>query len=373
MLPGNIHFSWIRQPRAVETAVSLHSHTQHSKESLSFVPRYAYRIPLVADAVRRQERRYRACWGRDFDYERIYWTPPLPAKTAYALELGQIENQLDAAALVSITDHDDISAIAQLQLLNPKTKAPISVEWSVPFGQTFFHVGVHNLPAEDAVGWHQAMQAYRERPDVGYLLEILAPMAAIPQVLVVLNHPFWDEPGLGRNLHEETLHMLLRATGEHVHALELNGLRPWEENRQTIALAERYGKPVVSGGDRHGLEPSANVNLTKARTFSAFVEEVKSDCHSEVLFLQQYREPCALRCLETIWDVIQDYPAFPGRERWSDRVFYAAPGEEAKPVSSYLREDGPGVLRHFVNSVRFLRHPRFRPAMRMLVRQEGPA
>lgn len=57
---------------------------------------------------------------------------------------------------------------------------------------------------------------------------------------------------------------------------EINGLRPWRENRAVIAFAEAAAKPVISGGDRHGLEPNANLNLTNAANFAEFADEVRT-------------------------------------------------------------------------------------------------
>ena len=52
-----------------------------------------------------------------------------------------------------------------------------------------------------------------------------------------------------------------------------------------MALAERWKLPVISGGDRHGCEPNGVINLTAARNFSEFAQEVRSDRNSVVVFL----------------------------------------------------------------------------------------
>jgi len=51
--------------------------------------------------------------------------------------------------------------------------------------------------------------------------------------------------------------------------LEINGLRPWSENRMAIDFAGECGKPVISGGDRHALEANTVLNLTNAATSTA--------------------------------------------------------------------------------------------------------
>ena len=67
MTTTNLHLLWRdRSPlRRFRTGVSLHSHTLHSHESMGFVPRYTAGVPLLAPAIRQQERRYAARTGRD--------------------------------------------------------------------------------------------------------------------------------------------------------------------------------------------------------------------------------------------------------------------------------------------------------------------
>ena len=58
-------------------------------------------------------------------------------------------------------------------------------------------------------------------------------------------------------MHRTAVLELLGECGEHIDALELNGLRPWSENRQAILLGQTWSKPLISGGDRHAIEPNA--------------------------------------------------------------------------------------------------------------------
>src|SRR5258705_8958946 len=44
------------------------------------------------------------------DLRRGYWTPLLPARGAFDLERGQIENGLYLESFVSLTDHDNVDA-----------------------------------------------------------------------------------------------------------------------------------------------------------------------------------------------------------------------------------------------------------------------
>jgi hypothetical protein len=125
-----LRFVWREQGLAREfrTGVSVHSHTMHSLESLGFIPRYAETVPLLAWEIRRQARKYKEKYGRELDYNRAFWTPPLPARQAFDLEKRSIERVFGLPALVSISDHDNIEAAAQLMTLDEGKGAPISIE-----------------------------------------------------------------------------------------------------------------------------------------------------------------------------------------------------------------------------------------------------
>jgi hypothetical protein len=106
-----------------------------------------------------------------------------------------------------------------------------------------------------------------------------------------------------------------------IHALELNGLRPWKENRDVAVLAGSKPLPLISGGDRHGREPNANIKLTNAATFAEFVGEIRRYGWSDVLFMPQYREPFRLRILRNMCDILEDDPEHSlGWTRWCDRA-----------------------------------------------------
>ena len=155
------------------------------------------------------------------------------------------------------------------------------------------------------------------------LREILAELDEIPQVLIVFNHPIWDLYRVGRDRHEVLVNEFLAVYGQYVHALELNGLRDWKENREAATLAGKWNQLVISGGDRHGVEPNANVNLTRATSFTEFVYEIRRDRQSHVLYMPQYAEPWKHRILQSTLDAIRDYPHFPeGSRRWDQRVYH---------------------------------------------------
>ena len=66
--------------------------------------------------------------------------------------------------------------------------------------------------------------------------------------------------------------------------------------------------PAISGGDRHGLEPNANLNLTTRRSFAEFAAEIRRERLSAVLFMPQYRETLGMRWFETVKDIVRCHP-----------------------------------------------------------------
>ena len=83
--------------RKYRTAVSLHSHTNQSKESLLFIPEFAEKSPLLRWALKEQCKKS----VRPVDFSQAYWTPPLPPKLAFELESNQIEIDLELMSLVA--------------------------------------------------------------------------------------------------------------------------------------------------------------------------------------------------------------------------------------------------------------------------------
>src|SRR5579863_3344964 len=113
MLPGQTKVHLLPSKRSVirafRSGVSLHSHTEHSQERLGALPRYLQRMPVVSQFVRWEIERYRARTGEAPDFSRAYWRGPVSARAAHDLERKQIE-ELGLAAMVSLTDHDNIDA-----------------------------------------------------------------------------------------------------------------------------------------------------------------------------------------------------------------------------------------------------------------------
>jgi hypothetical protein len=364
-----LFFSWEGRMRAerFHAGVSLHSHTQHSWENLRFVTSYKPQWPLLPILLRFADWHHQWATGGRLDIARTFWRPPLSPAEALRLEAQQI-HELGLPALVSLTDHDSIEAgLALRAITNPRT-VPMSTEWTVPFGPTFFHIGVHNLPADRAGEIVARLHRYTECPSAVRLEEQFASLNDLEEVLLVLNHPLWDEAGIGADRHGEALCALLSRHRRWLHALELNGLRSWAENARVRALAAAWRVPLVSGGDRHGLEPNANINLTHAQTFAEFAAEVRRERISNVLFLPQYRDPLRLRWFETVRDLVRHYPGCPGgRDRWTDRFFYECDDGIVRPFASLWRHEAPALLKPLFAALRLSDDPRFRPALRLML------
>ena len=357
-MPCRVALQWTAEPprQRFRTGVSLHSHTLHSREYLDFVYKAARRVPALAAAIRQGKRRYARNHTQPLDFSRAWWTPPLAPHDAFELERDQIRS-LGLDALVSLTDHDDIEAPVSLQVIEECRQVPIALEWTVPFGPTFFHLGVHNLAPAEARMFFDEMAAYRKNPSDARLADLLSELAARPRTLIVFNHPMWDETGIGREAHVEYARAFLRRYGQHLHAMELNGLRPWRENRDVLAFAAGMGVPLISGGDRHTLEPNALINLTNAGTFSEFVEEVRAGW-SDLLILNQYRQSFELRILHGIVDALRTYERHAnGWKRWSDRTFYACDDGRVRPLTELFGGGMPLPVRVFLGAMRFLSAP----------------
>jgi hypothetical protein len=150
----------------------------------------------------------------------------------------------------------------------------------------------------------------------------------------------WDLYLIGNEKHQFLVNEFLQKNSNYLHALELNGLRNWDENRTVRRLAEQWNMPLMSGGDRHGVEPNANINLTNAASFTEFVHEIRREKKSAVLFMPQYAEPWKLRMLQSTIDAVGYYPEFPsGSRTWEERIYHPDANGVARPLSE-LWPDG---------------------------------
>jgi hypothetical protein len=357
-----VSYLW-REPKASEgftSGVSLHSHTNQSKETLDFIAELSTDWGFLQPIMRWAENRSEKCSGLRPDYAKAYWTPPLTPKLAFDLERSQIEEKLQMPAMVSLTDHDDIQAPLLLRSLASARQIPVSLEWTVPFGKGAFHLGIHNLPSATGAEWMKRMEAFTATPVAErapkLLTEMLAELDEMPGVLIVFNHPLWDLYRIGKEKHRFLVNDFLAVNGQFCHALELNGLRHWDENREVTRLASQWNQILISGGDRHGVEPNANINLTRATSFTAFVHEVRRERESHVLFMPQYAEPWKHRILNSTLAAIRNYPEFPeGSKCWDERVYHPDSEGRVRPLSElWTTGHAPVYLSAVLTAVRLM-------------------
>ena len=358
MAHSTISYLWRDQnaSRGFNTGISLHSHTNQSRETLHFLANFGNQFPLMRPLMSRLERRSAQNHGLRVNYEAAYWTPPMTPKLAFDLESKQIEG-LDVAAMVSLTDHDSISAPMLLRSVPSTRQIPISVEWSAPYGGIqSFHLGIHNLPSDRAQQWMRTFEDFTAHPDDARLVEILSDLDKEPDVLTVFNHPMWDLYMIGREKHEFLVNKFIQKCGAFVHAIELNGLRHWDENRASRRLAEKWNLVLISGGDRHGVEPNANINLTHATSFAEFVHEIRREKRSNILFMPQYAEPWKHRILQSAIDAVRHYPESPpGSRTWDERVYHPDWNGVVRPLNE-LWPDGsaPSVVTFLIGVVQVM-------------------
>lgn len=338
------------------TGVSLHSHTNQSHETLDFLANFGNQYPMLRPIMARLERRSAELHGVPIDYARSYWTPPMTPKLAFDLESRQIQ-KLGLQSMVSITDHDNINAPRLLRSVPSARQIPVSVEWSAPYGGVqSFHLGIHNLPSARAAEWMQTMHEFTRNPSDARLTEILRELHAEPNVLIVFNHPMWDLYIIGEEKHHFLVNEFLQKNGAFLHALELNGLRNWEENLRVRRLAEKWHMLLISGGDRHGVEPNGNINLTNAASFTEFVHEIRRERRSNVLFMPQCKEPWKHRLLQSTIDAVRNYPEFPqGSRNWDERVFHPDVLGNIRPICElWPRDSAPMFMRAIIAFVQLM-------------------
>ncbi len=365
MVRTSVNFAWRDSAplRRLSTAVCLHGHTMHSEECLNFLPRYLRAIPGISLILDGYER------GQPVEFHRSWWTPPLSPASALLLEQNQIA-ALGLRPLVSLTDHDNIDAGRSLQVAADPRQVPVSVEWTVPYERSILHIGVHNLPPASARSLMAALARHTATPEENALPSLLAELAGIPDVLLVLNHPFWLEEGVEEADHRKALRRLLRECIGCFHAFELNGTRPWKENAAVIELSRTHRLPLISGGDRHACEPAACLNLTNAATFAEFVCEIREG-YSSICFMPQYREPMSLRVLEAARDILRPYPEYPKRERWTDRFFHRGQDGVVRSLATLWQDRVPWFVSAAAGIVRLPAASGLKPALRLLLAQRG--
>lgn len=211
---------------------------------------------------------------------------------------------------------------------------------------------MHNLPSECAPDLTNELKSCTALPSTERVCDLLGTLHAIPGVLIVFNHPLWNLYGNLASEFAQNVEDFLALNNNRLHAFELNGLRRWEENLCVAQLAARWRQIVISGGDRHGCEPNANLNLTNAASFEEWVHELRVERRSQLLFMPQYDHPLAARWYQTFLDAVRDYPDHSdGAWRWDQRTFHPGRNGSPQPLSSLWKRI-PGFLQAVLNFAR---------------------
>jgi hypothetical protein len=230
---------------------------------------------------------------------------------------------------------------------------------------------VHNLPGSTPSIWFDRLAAFTARPDVEPLRDILNDLHDEDGVLLVFNHPLWDLAGVGAGAHRTLLSHFLNEHRSRLHAIEINGYRSRRENSGVRRLAAERDMPLISGGDRHALAANAVLNVTRARSFAEFVDEIRSGV-SHIVVMPEYAQHIGTRVMAAVADVMRHYGRHAkGRLGWMDRVWWED-AEGVRPLSSHWPDGGPLVVRSSVAVFRLLSSPALLPLINLLVSPLDP-
>jgi hypothetical protein len=265
-------------------AVSLHNHSCHSVEKLA-----ALNHVVKKAFMRPWSNILQSSFGlgdvSNLNYGDITFNPPYTPEDVYQMEAVAAAKWGFDGVHFTITDHDEFAGNLALLQGRPDLNGRIAVseELSLWFEGHLFHLGICHLPASGVAETHAQIQSAARGGRYGELFEILAASGC----LVILNHPLvaWV-PGAPAIPAAE----LLSRYGWAIHALEVNGMRPREENDRVLKLAQQWRKPVVGGGDSHLLVASSVISLSRATTFRDFIAEVK-DGHAVPFVTPEYFAP----------------------------------------------------------------------------------
>ena len=165
MSQSSVSYLW-REPEAAKgfkTGVSLHSHTNQSKETLDFIAELSKDWGILQPIMRWCEARCHDL-GNSAGLRPQLLDSAADAQPGVRPGAGQIEEKLQMPGLVSITDHDDINAPLLLRSLPSARQIPVSLEWTVPFGKTRFTWASTTCPARPgSSGWSGWRRLRRSR------------------------------------------------------------------------------------------------------------------------------------------------------------------------------------------------------------------
>ena len=265
-------------------AVSLHNHSCHSVEklaALNHVIKKAFMRPLSGVL----QKSFGLGGVSDLNYAEVTFNPPYTPEDVYEMEAAAAAKWGFGGVHLAITDHDEFAGSLALLRGRPDLSGRIAVseELSLWFQGHLFHLGVCQLPENGVEEIHSQIQAAARGRRYDELFEILAASGC----LVVLNHPLVSWAPRAQTIPAKEL---LSRYGWAIHALEVNGMRPREENDRVLELARQWHKPVVGGGDSHLLVASSVISLSRAAAFQDFVAEVK-DGHAVPFVTPDYFAP----------------------------------------------------------------------------------
>jgi hypothetical protein len=338
------------------SAVSLHAHTHHSREAMVDLPSYIIKIPFVPRILERELENFANESGDRIDFFNGWWHPPVTPRQVFDAEARQIEERFGLSPIVSVTDHDEIAANLELQAMYAESRAPISLEWTVPYRCGYFHLGVHNLPRASATEWYERLEGLSAGIPGETLSDLLEDLNADDNVLVVFNHPCWDLAGVGARQHHSAVREFLRRFSKYIHAVEYNGYRCLKENTSARTLAADIGLPIVSGGDRHGCAVNSVLNITSSRSFPEFAREVREGV-SHIVVMPEYRRHLTARMIASVADVLRNSrrSASPP-QRWTERVSWTSNGR-IRRLSLHWPTGGPFLVRSAVSVFQIVASP----------------
>lgn len=279
------------------TAFINHAHSSYSVENMGFLNDFVKCYATLERFNRKIADYFYRKTGEKLDYERVGWTPPVSPKQLYSSEMKCIKKEGFGNFIISLTDHDTVDG--SLQLAKSYNNAWVGEELSLTFQPSgkLFHVNILGIPLKKANRIHSVLQKKKGNSDkvFSYLGD--------KDLIVVINHPYLD--GHRKKLPRGILEKFISEYYDDVDALEINALRPHLENFFVKQLSKKTGLPLVAGGDRHALSPSAAFTMTKAATPIEFKEELKQR-KTKIHYTRDYYTPYAYKIVRGFFEMIRD-------------------------------------------------------------------
>ena len=203
MATSTISYLWRDKeaPKGFRTGVSLHSHTNQSRETLDFLANFGNQYPVMRPLLSRLERRAerdprraRELRGQLLDAAHDPQAGLRPGKRGRSKSWTWRRWFPSPTTTTSRRPCCCAPCPARGRFRFPSSGAR-------PTAAQSFHLGVHNLPSARATEWMATLAEYTAHPSDARLTEILAALNDEPNVLVVFNHPMWDLYLIGKEKH----------------------------------------------------------------------------------------------------------------------------------------------------------------------------